>query len=40
MLGEEDETLKEYAEDHVVESDEDGDINDFGDIQNISSGDE
>ena len=40
MLGEEDETLKEYVEEEIVESDEDDDVNDGGDIQDISSNDE
>ena len=37
MLGEDNETLEEYLEDDVVEFDEDDDINDGGDIQDISS---
>ena len=36
MLGEEDKTLEEYVEEEVMESDEDDDINDDGDIQDIS----
>ena len=40
MLGEEDETLKEYIEEDVVETNEDDDINNGGDIQDISSDDE
>ena len=40
MLGEEDETLKEYVEQYVMEYNEDDDINDGGDIQDISSDNE
>ena len=36
MLREEGETLEEYVEEDVVEFDEDDDINDGGDIQDIS----
>ena len=40
MLGEEDETLEEYIKEEVLESEEDDDINNGGDIQDISSDDE
>ena len=40
MLGKCDETLEEYVEKDVIESDEDDDINDGGDIQHISGDDE
>ena len=40
MILEEDETLEEYIEEEFVESDEDDDIDDGGDIQDISSDDE
>ena len=40
MLGEEDETLEVYIEKEVFESEEDDDINDGGDIQDISNDDE
>ena len=40
ILGEEDETLEEYVDEKVVESEEDDDINDSGDIQDISSNDD
>ena len=40
ILDEEDETLEEYIEEDVIESDEDDDINDGGDIQDISSDEE
>ena len=40
MTLEEDETLEEYIEEEFVESDEDDDIDDGGDIQDISSDDE
>ena len=39
MVGEEDKTLEDYVEEDIVESDEDDDINEGGDIQEISSDD-
>ena len=40
MLEEEDEILEEYIEEEVVESEEDDNLNDGGEIQYISSDDE
>ena len=40
MLIEEDETLEEYIEEEIIKSNGDDDINDGGDIQDISSDDE
>ena len=40
MLEDEDETLEEYVEEEVIKFKEDDDINDGGDIQDISSDDE
>ena len=40
MLGEEDETLEEYIEEEVVEFNEGDNINEGGDIQDISSDNE
>ena len=40
ILEEDNETLEEYVEEDVIESNEDDDINDGADIQDISSGNE